>query len=208
MALTPLARIGLLHDDSAGGTGLEGSAGLRFENRSRGLSALLESRALLVSGEVREWGVGADVRLGRGDGLGPLLRSSVSRGDLVDGTVVSWGRGLETLADGMHAGGPGGRGRVPTPGAVLSHPDGLPVNSPGGLSVDTEAGWGLRAGGGQAVLTPFTGWAASEGGAQTLRLGGRLAFAERLRLELRGMRREAAVAPLEHALHLHGTLIW
>ena len=189
IGLTPLIRVGLHHDDGAGGMGLEGSAGLRWEDRSRGLSGLLESRALVVAGEVREWGVGADVRLGRGDGLGPTLRSSVSRGALLDGTAALWERGLEP-----------GTGRV----GLESGLSGL--SAARRLSVDTEAGWGLRAAKGRGLLTPFTGWAVSEGGAQSLRLGARLSVEERFRLELVGLRREGAVAPAEHGLFLRGIL--
>ena len=177
--LTPSLWAGLQHDDGAGGTGFESGAGLRWEDRARGFSARLEGRTLLVDGAVREWGAGADVRLGRRDALGPSLHSSLSWGDRAAGTAALWERdALWQAADGH------------TP--------------PGRLAA--EVGYGLRSLGGRGVLTPYSGLTFTESAAHGQRVGIRLHVASALEVNLEGEWRQAADGTTDRRVALVGTL--
>jgi hypothetical protein len=67
--------------------------------------------------------------------------------------------------------------------------------------VALEAGYGIKAGA-MGVLTPYGGLAWTAGGAQTWRLGGRLAFGATGQLSLAGERRTPVTGPSNHTVLL------
>ena len=157
--LTPSVWAGLQLDDGIGATGLESGAGLRWEDRRRGLSATLEGRVLVAEGGVREWGVGAGARLGRANGLGPSLHTHVSRGNGTDGTTALWEREAPWRS-------------------------GDPTAPPSRFAA--EVGYGLRTSGGRGVLTPYSGTSLTDLGARRHRVGVRLQVREAVRVALEG----------------------
>ena len=72
--------------------------------------------------------------------------------------------------------------------------------------LDAELGYGLGASPG--VVTPFAGLGLAEGGARTLRLGARWAIGAGTRLDLEGVRNEAASAAADQCLGLTFSTRW
>ena len=177
--LAPSVWAGLQLDDGAGTAGLESGAGLRWEDRRRGLNATLEGRLLVAEGAVREWGVGAGARLGRANGLGPSLRTHVSRGDGTQGTTDLWEREPPRQS-----------------GDQFAPPSRFAA----------EVGYGLRTTGGRGVLTPFGGTSLTDQGARRHRVGVRLEVREAVRVALEGEWREEEDGTRDHRVALVGIL--
>ena len=180
-SLTPSVRIGFLYDEGADGAGGEVGSDLRWEHPSRGLAVTVSGRALFVRGDMREWGVGAEMRLTPADGLGPLLNLSVSRGGTADQTEALWESGLDTRSG---------------------------LSDEGASSLYLEAGWGLGLPGGRGVLTPFAGLSLSEEDTRTVRFGGRWENGDRVRFELEARREERGHDTPDHGLLLRATVRW
>ena len=72
--------------------------------------------------------------------------------------------------------------------------------------LDTEMGYGLAAF--ARVLTPYGGFALSEGGTRGYRLGARFLLGPAFDLGLEGDRRENGTDRAEHGLMLRGRIRW
>ncbi|MDE2799108.1 MAG: hypothetical protein OXI94_10635 [Gemmatimonadota bacterium] len=161
-SFTPSLRVGVKHDNSsADSTGMEIGSGIEWRARPEGLKMFFRSRALIVPGRVQEWGVGADVLLAPSDGLGPSLRATTSRGNSQENAA-----------------------------ALLENSSQTEFSESGTreISVEAEAGWGIRALSGRGVMTPFAGISLLGRDENVLRLGGRVNSGKAFGLELEGRR--------------------
>ena len=183
---TPSLEIGMRHDGGDGETGgsLEAGGGLRFADPGTGLTLEGRARTLLShGGDYEEWGVSGLVRIDPG-AAGRGLALSVR---------PAWGE----TASGVH-----GRWENDTIGGAA------PAHQAAGR-MNAEIGYGLGAGPGLGVVTPYARLGLGSTGAQWWRMGARWQVVPEASLSLEGTRHEAADddGP-EHGLMLRGALRW
>ena len=186
-ALTPSVELGMRLDGGDGetGAGVELGGGVDYAHPAWGLSADVSGRAVVVhEGGSDDWSVGGAVRLEPASGLGLSLRLAPSYGDTGSGLARLWEDGVSTT------GAAASTSNDPSPAARL----------------DTEMGYGLSAFAG--TLTPYGGFALSEGGAHGYRMGARYLLGPALELGVEGERREGRSERAEHGLMLRGRMRW
>ena len=189
-ALTPSVELGMRLDGGDGETdaGVELGGGVDYAHPAWGLSADVSGRAVVVhEGGSDDWSVGGAVRLEPASGLGLSLRLAPSYGDTGSGLARLWEDGV---AGSGAAGAAASTSNDPSPAARL----------------DTEMGYGLAAFAG--TLTPYGGFALSEGGAHGYRMGARYLLGPALELGVEGERREGRSERAEHGLMLRGRMRW
>ena len=189
-ALTPSVELGMRLDGGDGetGAGVELGGGVDYAHPAWGLSADVSGRAVVVhEGGSDDWSVGGAVRLEPASGLGLSLRLAPSYGDTGSGLARLWEDGV---AGSGAAGAAASTSNDPSPAARL----------------DTEMGYGLAALAG--TLTPYGGFALSEGGAHGYRMGARYLLGPALELGVEGERREGRSERAEHGLMLRGRMRW
>ena len=179
-ALRPSLEIGMRYDGGDGetGSGLEVGSGLRYTNPIETLAVAGNVRTSLAQGYA-EWGGGFTVQLSPRAGRGLSLSLH-----------PVWGR-TQSMAERLWRDGVDEVGNA-TGDTALQR------------SVDTEIGYGVGASalGKAGVLTPYTGINVTEG-TRRLRMGGRFAGDDGLRLSLEGAR-ENTVDGVSHTVLLRG----
>ena len=189
-AFTPSVELGMRLDGGDGetGAGLELGGGVDYAHPARGLSADVSGRVLVAhEGGSDDWSVGGAVRLEPASGLGLSLRLAPSYGETGGGLARLWERGVT------------GTGAIGAAASASNDP------SPS-ARLDTEMGYGVAAFAG--VLTPYGGFALSEGGAHGYRVGARFLLGAALELGVEGERREGRSERAEHGLMLRGRMRW
>ena len=183
----PSIELGVRHDGGDGetGTGLELGGGLRFADPATGLTIQGRARTLLHhGGDYDEWGLSGLVRVDPGtSGRGLALSVRPAWGQTAGSVRQLW----ETSVTG---------------GAT-------PVNQAAAGRVSAEVGYGLGAGPGLGVVTPYAGLELAVEGARSWRMGTRWQVAPEAHLDLEGTRHESARDDRpEHGLMLRGALRW
>ena len=178
-ALTPSLEVGVRYDDGSGGTtgtGVELGGGLRYANG--GKVAVVGNVRTLLAGEYDELGADFSVQLSSQSGRGLSLTLHPTWGRTQSASDTLWNDGASDITGGDTA----LRG-----------------------SVDTEVGYGMAATmlGSPGLLTPYTGITAQDGGSSRLRLGGRFAGSNGLRLDLEGAQKNTA-DDVSHTVLLRG----
>ena len=178
-ALTPSLEIGVRSDGGSGGTtgtGVELGGGLRYANG--GKVAVVGNVRTLLAGEYDELGADFSVQLSSQSGRGLSLTLHPTWGRTQSASDTLWNDGASEITGGDTA----LRG-----------------------SVDTEVGYGMAATmlGSPGLLTPYTGITAQDGGTSRLRLGGRFAGSNGLRLDLEGAQKNTA-DDVSHTVLLRG----
>ena len=187
--LMPTLELGLRHDagDAETGTGLEVGAGLYFTDSALGLSVDLTARSLVAhqDADYREWGASAALRLNPGgSGRGLMLTLTPSWGMAGSGVDRLWSQG-------------GAGGLVP-------HGE-----FTGAGRLDAELGYALNWLDGMGDQTPFAGFALSETGDRTLRLGWRLLLSAGGTFDVEAQRRESAFDyPAENSIFMRASMRW
>ena len=187
-SLMPSFEIGLRRDggDAEAGWGADIGVGLDWADPAQGIRADLRARGLLThdDGGFRERGFAGSLTWDPdpASDRGPSLTISQTVGAQASGGMEQmWAQGAPAdLARG---------------GGEMS------------AAFGAEVGYGLAVAGAH-LLTPYGGLALSDGGAGTLRVGGRLALGPSLRMSLEGDRRERMDGDPDHGLMLRGALGW
>ena len=179
---------GLRHDggDAEQGLGVELGGRIVYAQPASGMTWEAGGRTLLAhqDGSAREWSLDGAVRLAPG----------------------ARGRGLSFTLSSVWGGASGGMERMWAQGAAadLARGGGGEETS---ATFGAEVGYGLSVAGAE-LLTPYGGLAVSDGGAETWRVGGRLALGPSFGVSLEGDRRERRHAAPDHGLMLRGALRW
>ena len=193
-ALTPSVELGMRLDGGAGenGAGVELGGGVDYAHPALRLSAEMAGRVLVAhEGGADDWSVGGAVRLEPAAGRGLSLHLAPSYGDTGSGLARLWEE------DGVAWSGAAG---AAVPSASASN------NPSPSARLDTEMGYGVAAFAG--TLTPYGGFALSEGGAHGYRMGARYLLGPALELGVEGERREGRSERAEHGLMLRGRMRW
>ena len=179
-ALRPSLEIGMRYDGGDGetGSGLEVGSGLRYTNPIETLAVAGNVRTSLAQGYA-EWGGGFTVQLSPRAGRGLSLSLHPVWGRTQSAAERLWRDGVDEVGNA-------------TGDTALQR------------SVDTEIGYGVGASalGKAGVLTPYTGINVTEG-TRRLRMGGRFAGDDGLRLSLEGAQ-ENSVDGVSHTVLLRG----
>ena len=179
-ALRPSLEIGMRYDGGDGetGSGLEVGSGLRYTNPIETLAVAGNVRTSLAQGYA-EWGGGFTVQLSPRAGRGLSLSLHPVWGRTQSTAERLWRDGVDEVGNA-------------TGDTALQR------------SVDTEIGYGVAASalGKAGVLTPYTGINVTEG-TRRLRMGGRFAGDDGLRLSLEGAQ-ENTVDGASHTVLLRG----
>ena len=183
---TPSLEIGMRHDGGDGETGgsLEAGGGLRYADPGTGLTLEGRARTLLShGGDYEEWGVSGLVRIDPGAaGRGMSLSVRPAWGRTASGVQGLWENDL-------------------IGGAAPAHQAAGRVNA--------EIAYGLGAGPGLGVVTPYARLGLGSAGAQWWSMGARWQLVPEASLSLEGTRHEAADDDRpEHGLMLRGALRW
>ena len=183
---TPSLELGMRYDGGDGETGgsLEVGGGLRYADPATGLTLEGRARTLLAhGGDYEEWGVSGLVRIDPGAaGRGLALSVRPAWGQTASGVRGLWENDIIGAAAPAHQ----AAGRM-----------------------NAEIGYGLDAGPGLGVVTPYARLGLGSEGAQWWRMGARWQVVPDASLSLEGTRHEAADddGP-EHGLMLRGALRW
>ena len=181
---SPLLEAGVRDDagDAETGRGLEVASGFRYQHRDRGFFMEATARSLVSHEDetYREWGVGGTVRLDPGpDYEGLAIRINSSRGAAASTVQRLWS----------------------DPGAVTYFP---------GMTQgrhEAEVGYGFRALRGGAMVIPFSGFAYSPSGANSVRVGSRVRLGSRWMLSLQADRNRYGFREPWYGVVLRGHLL-
>ena len=177
---------GLRHDggDAEQGLGVELGGRIVYAQPASGMTWEAGGRTLLAhqDGSAREWSLDGAVRLAPG----------------------AQGRGLSFTLSSVWGGVSSGMEQMWAQGAAADLAQGGDETS---ATFGAEVGYGLSVAGAE-LLTPYGGLAVSDGGAETWRVGGRLALGPSFGVSLEGDRRERRHAAPDHGLMLRGALRW
>ena len=182
---TPSLALGMRHDGGDGetGTSLEVGGGVRFADPATGLSVEGRARTLLAGGgDYEEWGVSGRLQIDPGaTGRGLALSVRPAWGQTASGVQGLWQNDVIGGA--------------------------APANQSAG-HVNAEIGYGLGAGPGLGVVTPYARLGLGSEGARSWGMGAHWQVAPDASLSLEGTRHEAADDGPEHGLMLRGALRW
>ena len=186
-SLAPSVEFGVRHDGGDGETGssLELGGGLRYSDPASGLTIEGRARTLVHhGGDYDEWGVNGLLRVDPAtSGRGLALHVRPTWGHTAGSVRQLWETGV-------------------TAGVT-------PTNQSAAGRVSGEIGYGLGAGSGLGVVTPYAGLEISVAGARSWRMGTRWLVAPDAQLNLEGTRYEAASEERsEHVVMLRGALRW
>ena len=175
--------LGLRYDGGDGdtGSGLELDGELGWSGRSVSVSGAANV-LLFHTGDLKEWGVGGLIRYepSHAKGRNLTFRAQPSYGPGESGSGQLWDQQVKDLDE---------DGGEPEARLVM------------------DAGWGLAALSGRALVTPYSGLELSEGGSRVYRLGSRVAVDSIFNIDLAANRTEDGDSP-EHGIGLQLGMQW
>ena len=175
--------LGLRYDGGDGdtGSGLELDGELGWSGRSVSVSGAANV-LLFHTGDLKEWGLGGLIRYAPSHAKGRNLtfRAQPSYGRGESGSGQLWDQQVKDLDE---------DGGEPEARLVM------------------DAGWGLAALSGRALVTPYSGLELSEGGSRVYRLGSRVAVDSVFNIDLAAHRTEDGDSP-EHGIGLQLGMQW
>ena len=177
--------LGLRYDGGDGdtGSGLELDGELGWSGPNRGVSVSGAANVLLFhTGDLKEWGLGGLIRYepSHAKGRNLTFRAQPSYGPGESGSGQLWDQQVKDLDE---------DGGEPEARLVM------------------DAGWGLAALSGRALVTPYSGLELSEGGSRVYRLGSRVAVDSIFNIDLAANRTEDGDSP-EHGIGLQLGMQW
>ncbi len=182
-SLVSSLELGVRHDGGDGltGFGLELGGGIKYVDRSRGLTVAANARRLVAhQADLSEWDGDFSILLDpRVDGRGPFFSMAAAYDATSSGVPQLWSQGMT--------------GAIGNDGAQ-------------GARIEAEVGYGTGLGGG--LLTTYGGVSFMDGGARDYRLGSRFTIAPSLDTSLEVTRREPAGGKAKHGVGLQLQLRW
>ena len=183
---TPTFEVGARHDggDAENGTGLELGTGVRYGAGRVAVEGSVRTLVAHEEGDYEEWGASGSVRVAaRPSGRGLSLTVAPSLGAASSGLERLW---QQPNASGFE------RNRALGPRSRL----------------ETELGYGLRAPIGHGVMTPYTGFSLTNGGAREMRVGARWALAPNAGMGLEASRSGTRKGTSQEAIRLRIAMRW